>query len=130
MECIQCSICQDNIKSPVGVTNSCSHAFCCLCLKQWAQIRMTCPLDRRPFDTIFISDGVGGMVTGKVRLIYLSIAANSLSLFLLLLNANDSFFLWICELTKQICKISYSCSMKSYIIIRPDVQEFWAFIRC
>ena len=65
----RCPICMDNIRLPVGVTNSCRHAFCYSCLKEWSAIRNACPLDRTPFDEILLSDKVGGAITHGVNLI-------------------------------------------------------------
>lgn len=51
-----CAICLSAYTQEVKVANpnSCNHSFCRSCLKNWAQRRQICPLDRMRFDQIII----------------------------------------------------------------------------
>ncbi|CAH8489999.1 unnamed protein product [Heterobilharzia americana] len=62
----QCPICCERIQKPVATPESCNHAFCYMCLKEWSRVRHECPLDRGAYELILLSDRVGGPITKRV----------------------------------------------------------------
>ncbi|CAH8455134.1 unnamed protein product [Schistosoma bovis] len=58
----QCPICCERIRKPVATPESCNHAFCYICLKEWSRVRHECPLDRGVYELILLSDWVGGPI--------------------------------------------------------------------
>lgn len=51
----RCSICLVSFNDQeVGVPNTCKHYFCATCIKKWANVVRSCPLDRKSFDHICI----------------------------------------------------------------------------
>nr|CAH8829932.1 unnamed protein product [Trichobilharzia regenti] len=63
----QCPICCEKIQKPVATPESCNHAFCYVCLKEWSRVRHECPLDRGSYELILLSDRVGGPITKRVN---------------------------------------------------------------
>ncbi|CAH8832347.1 unnamed protein product [Trichobilharzia szidati] len=63
----QCPICCEKIQKPVATPESCNHAFCYMCLKEWSRVRHECPLDRGSYELILLSDRVGGPITKRVN---------------------------------------------------------------
>lgn len=63
----QCPICCERIRKPVATPESCNHAFCYLCLKEWSRVRHECPLDRGVYELILLSDWVGGPIIKRVN---------------------------------------------------------------
>ena len=46
-----CTICLEDIANKAMV-DKCFHVFCYDCISQWADVTTTCPLCKRPFDSI------------------------------------------------------------------------------
>ena len=65
-ECGQCPICCETIQRPIATPESCNHAFCYACLREWSRVRHECPLDRGAFELIFLSDRIGGPIIKRV----------------------------------------------------------------
>ncbi|CAH8471665.1 unnamed protein product [Schistosoma haematobium] len=63
----QCPICCERIRKPVATPESCNHAFCYICLKEWSRVRHECPLDRGVYELILLSDWVGGPIIKRVN---------------------------------------------------------------
>ncbi|CAH8440855.1 unnamed protein product [Schistosoma turkestanicum] len=63
----QCPICCERIQKPVATPESCNHAFCYICLKEWSSVRHECPLDRGVYELILLSDWVGGPIIKRVN---------------------------------------------------------------
>lgn len=49
---LECSICMEEVSSPIGVLQNCDHFFCHDCLKSWAFTfkRLDCPFCRTTFN--------------------------------------------------------------------------------
>lgn len=57
----RCSICLERLRGrELGAPACCAHAFCLECLLEWARTAGTCPVDRRPFDSVAALSGGPG----------------------------------------------------------------------
>lgn len=111
----QCPICQDDIQSPVGITNTCRHSFCYSCLEAWTYFNMTCPLDRTPFNEVIILQRVGGPIVQRVRLCISALFQNETS-DVLINHPRLAHFLCIC------------LPLTIYMLLFPDIVIHCPFI--
>lgn len=44
----------ENLAEERGTLNCCAHVFCAKCIKPWAKVNRTCPLDRKRINTIYV----------------------------------------------------------------------------
>ncbi|VUZ54520.1 unnamed protein product [Hymenolepis diminuta] len=54
-----CLVCLQNFQSPVGRPESCTHVFCLSCIEEAARRKNECPLCRRRFRHIQVSEHIG-----------------------------------------------------------------------
>ncbi|KAM3176764.1 hypothetical protein ACTXT7_005832 [Hymenolepis weldensis] len=59
---MDCSICFDQLRKPLGMPECCKHVFCFDCLNKWTESHNTCPIDRMQFHTIRKKNTVDGPV--------------------------------------------------------------------
>lgn len=56
----RCPICLNSLSLEVGFPEDCCHAFCISCILKWCETSSSCPVDRKPFQTVYKIDPVGG----------------------------------------------------------------------
>ncbi|XP_062849989.1 protein SCAF11 isoform X2 [Trichomycterus rosablanca] len=63
-----CPICL-NVPRPseCALPDSCNHVYCLNCLLQWAQLLQICPVDRRPFSSVYKRDSLLGYIKIPVK---------------------------------------------------------------
>ncbi|KAM9311703.1 protein SCAF11-like [Gastrophryne carolinensis] len=55
----RCPICLNNLPQEVGFPEGCCHAFCISCILKWCEMSSSCPVDRKPFQTVYKMDSTG-----------------------------------------------------------------------
>lgn len=55
----RCPICLNNLSEEVGFPEGCCHAFCISCILRWSETSTSCPVDRKPFQTVYKIDPDG-----------------------------------------------------------------------
>ncbi|TRY68180.1 hypothetical protein DNTS_016563 [Danionella cerebrum] len=54
-EALRCPICLNPPRRrQQAVPDCCSHVYCSSCILRWAQMVQSCPVDRRPFNVIYL----------------------------------------------------------------------------
>ncbi|VUZ53667.1 unnamed protein product [Hymenolepis diminuta] len=66
---MDCSICFDQLRKPLGIPECCKHVFCFDCLRKWTESHDTCPIDRMQFQMIRKKNAVDGPVIEKLRVL-------------------------------------------------------------
>uniref|UniRef100_A0A1B6JSP2 PHD-type domain-containing protein n=1 Tax=Homalodisca liturata TaxID=320908 RepID=A0A1B6JSP2_9HEMI len=63
----KCPICLTRFNlQEVGKPASCDHSFCVPCIQEWAKSKNTCPVDRRPFQSIVVRSHLQGKVVREI----------------------------------------------------------------
>ncbi|VUZ53666.1 unnamed protein product [Hymenolepis diminuta] len=65
---MDCSICFDQLRKPLGIPECCKHVFCFDCLRKWTESHDTCPIDRMQFQMIRKKNAVDGPVIEKATI--------------------------------------------------------------
>lgn len=59
----KCPICLHTFRDQeIGTPNICEHSFCAPCIDEWSGNVQTCPIDRKPFDSIRVRSRFAGGV--------------------------------------------------------------------
>lgn len=67
-EADRCPICLNCLlEKEVGFPESCNHVFCMTCILKWAETLASCPIDRKPFQTVFKFSALEGCVKVQVK---------------------------------------------------------------
>lgn len=63
----KCPICLASFRNQeVGSPESCEHSFCADCIQEWSKNVNTCPVDRQPFNLIYIKMHYNGKIVRQV----------------------------------------------------------------
>jgi hypothetical protein len=67
-EADRCPICLNCLLGKeVGFPESCNHVFCMACILKWAETLASCPIDRKPFQSVFKFSALEGCVKIQVK---------------------------------------------------------------
>ncbi|XP_068132692.1 protein SCAF11 [Hyperolius riggenbachi] len=94
-----CPICLNSLPAEVGFPEYCCHAFCLSCILKWSETSTSCPVDRKPFKTIYKLNPDGGCT--KINVVARSPRENV-----------------CCS-----CNLCQWCCIKSKIHFRVDVKK-------
>ncbi|XP_041267127.1 protein SCAF11 isoform X4 [Onychostruthus taczanowskii] len=62
-----CPICLNCLlEQEIGFPENCSHTFCMTCILKWAEIKASCPVDRRPFQAVCRLDALDKLIKVQV----------------------------------------------------------------
>lgn len=63
----KCPICLATFKNQeVGLPQACDHSFCAECIQEWSKNVNTCPVDRQPFNLIYIKEHYNGEIIRQI----------------------------------------------------------------